>query len=122
MLREAIPHCVARDGHALAAQVVGRVQVGALPVHGYSIPQLSQFWAHSDINGTFSVINVTSINATAASVAVRLSWLAPASLCRHVDVFPSECLASGLQAHAIPSLLCNMSSREHPHFHLSGSC
>ncbi|CAL5229447.1 g12772 [Coccomyxa viridis] len=52
-----------------AAAIVGRVQVGALPVHGYSIPQLSQFWAHSDINGTFNVINVTSINATAATVA-----------------------------------------------------
>ena len=54
------------------AQIVGRVQVGALPVHGYSIPQLSQFWAHSDINGTFYVINVTNINATAATVSVRL--------------------------------------------------
>ena len=51
-------------------QIVGRVQVGALPVHGYSIPQLGQFWAHSDINGTFSVISVTNINATASAVAV----------------------------------------------------
>ena len=42
-------------------------------MHGYSIPQLSQFWAHSDINGTFYVINVTNINATAATVSVRLS-------------------------------------------------
>ena len=56
-------------------QIVGRVQVGALPVHGYSIPQLGQFWAHSDINGTFSVISATNVNATAATVAVSLASL-----------------------------------------------
>ena len=52
------------------AQVVGRVKVGALPVHGYNIPQLGQFWAHCDIDGTFFVIPVDNINGSAASVAV----------------------------------------------------
>ena len=52
------------------AQVVGRVKVGALPVHGYNIPQLGQFWAHSDIDGRFFVIPVNNINGSAASVAV----------------------------------------------------
>ena len=47
------------------AQVVGRVKVGALPVHGYNIPQLGQFWAHSDIDGTFFVIPVDNINGPA---------------------------------------------------------
>lgn len=52
-------------------QVVGRVKVGALPVHGYSVVQLKQFWAHSDIDDSFFVISLDNINATAASVAVR---------------------------------------------------
>ncbi len=55
----------------LHAQIVGRIRVGALPVHGYNIPQLSQFWAHSDIDGAFFVINVNNVNATTAKVAVR---------------------------------------------------
>ena len=45
--------------------------MGALPVHGYNIPQLSQFWAHSDIDGTFYVINVNNVNATTSKVTVR---------------------------------------------------
>ena len=53
------------------AQVVGRVRVGPLPVHGYNIPQLGQFWAHSDIDGTFYIIPVDNINGSAATVAVR---------------------------------------------------
>ena len=62
---------VAQGAAALKhAQVVGRVKVGALPVHGYNIPQLGQFWAHSDIDGRFFVIPVNNINGSAASVAV----------------------------------------------------
>lgn len=53
--------------------MVGRVKVGALPVHGYSIPQLGQFWAHSDLDGSFFVISVDNINATRAPVAVSQS-------------------------------------------------
>ena len=57
------------------AQIVGRVKVGALPVHGYNIPQLGQFWAHSDIDGTFFVISVDNIDGSAASVAVSaITW------------------------------------------------
>ncbi|CAK0787274.1 hypothetical protein CVIRNUC_010492 [Coccomyxa viridis] len=52
-----------------AAVVVGRVRVGPLPVHGYNIPQLGQFWAHSDIDGTFYIIPVDNINGSAATVA-----------------------------------------------------
>ena len=52
-------------------QIVGRPKVGALPVHGYDVPQLGQFWSHSDIDGSFFVISVDAINATAAEVAVR---------------------------------------------------
>ena len=66
---------------SLHPQIVGRIQVGALPVHGYNVPQLSQFWAHSDINGTFSVIDVNNVNATAAIVAVSPSALSSASQC-----------------------------------------
>ncbi|BDA42283.1 hypothetical protein COCOBI_03-1700 [Coccomyxa sp. Obi] len=53
----------------LIGEIVGRVKVGALPVHGYSVVQLKQFWSHSDIDGSFFVISLDNINATAASVA-----------------------------------------------------
>lgn len=51
-------------------QIVARVKVGALPVHGYNVPQLGEFWLHSDIDGTFYVISVDNVNASAAKVAV----------------------------------------------------
>ena len=56
---------------SLCTQIVGRPKVGALPVHGYNVPQLGQFWSHSDIDGSFFIISVNAINATAAEVAVR---------------------------------------------------
>ena len=40
-------------------------------MHGYDVPQLGQFWSHSDIDGSFFIISVDAINATAAEVAVR---------------------------------------------------
>ena len=51
------------------AQIVGRVRVGALPVHGYSIIQRREYWLHSDIDGSFFVISLDNINATEAPVA-----------------------------------------------------
>ena len=46
--------------------------MGALPVHGYSIIQRKEYWAHSDVAGTFYVISLDNINATEAPVAVSL--------------------------------------------------
>jgi hypothetical protein len=54
------------------AQIVGRIKVGALPVHGYSIIQRREYWAHSDVAGNFYVISLDNINATEAPVAVGL--------------------------------------------------
>jgi hypothetical protein len=51
-------------------------------VHGYSIPQLNEFWAHSDIDGSFFVIPVDNINTTEAPVAV--------GCLRHSDLPPDR--------------------------------
>lgn len=56
----------------LPAQIVGRIKVGALPVHGYSIIQQREYWAHSDVAGSFYVISLDNVNATKAPVAVGL--------------------------------------------------
>ena len=55
---------------AACEQIVGRIRVGALPVHGYSVVQRREYWAHSDITGEFFVISLDNMNATEAPVAV----------------------------------------------------
>lgn len=65
------PAAGATSSSYMPLQIVGRVRVGALPVHGYSVVQRREYWAHSDVTGEFFVISLDNINATEAPVAVR---------------------------------------------------
>ena len=99
-------------------QIVGRPKVGALPVHGYDVPQLGQFWSHSDIDGSFFVISVDAINATAAEVAVRALATCNKScqeqflhtVCWQTIVFNQSC-AGSTELSPSAGFHCNFSSR-----------
>ena len=58
---------------------MARVEMGALPVHGYAVTQTKEFWSHSDYDGSFwtiSVDDVSQLNTSDIPVST-LCYLAP---------------------------------------------
>ena len=56
----------------LPAQIVARVKGSPRFVHGYAIPELNQYWAHSDGGGLFDVIGLDNAGVLKAQgVEVR---------------------------------------------------